>query len=305
MRTPPTTPPTAPGRNGHPAHHDSELHTMVISLASRRGPDPGPDGEDRPTGADGADDAGDDLLAALAGLAAPAPAGLDDRVFTRWATTSSRLGEVRVAFTADGAQFVRPVAGLDDDAFVAAYRTRFARPLRPADRVPAGVGPSLRGRRGTRPALDLDGGTAFEHAVLAATRRIPPGQVRPYGWVAREAGHPGAVRAVGTVLARNPLPLLVPCHRVIRADGDLGGYMFGTDRKAELLRAEDTDLDALAALTRAGVHYLASDTTGIVCFPTCRDARRITPAHRHGFAGIDDARRAGYRPCRTCRPAAA
>ncbi|MFC7660797.1 Ada metal-binding domain-containing protein [Pseudonocardia benzenivorans] len=52
------------------------------------------------------------------------------------------------------------------------------------------------------------------------------------------------------------------------------------------------------------MHYLASDTTGIVCFPTCRDARRITPAHRHGFPTVAAAVAAGYRPCRTCRPAA-
>ena len=240
----------------------------------------------------------DDLLTALAGLATAAPAGLDDRVFTRWATAPSRLGEVHVAFTADGVQFVRPA----DGSFAAAYRERFARPLRPASRLPAGVGPVLRGRPG-QPALDLSG-TAFEREVLQATRRIPHGQVRPYGWVAREAGHPGAVRAVGSVLARNPVPLLVPCHRVVRSDGALGGYMFGPERKAELLAAEDLDVDELAALTRRGVHYLASDTTGIVCFPTCADARRITPAHRHGFATLTDARLAGYRPCRTCRPAA-
>lgn len=249
----------------------------------------------------------DGLLAALAGLAVTAPAGLEERVFARWAATRSRLGEVYVAFTADGVQFVRPAAGGPADVadFAAAYHGRFARPLLPAPRVPAGVGLALRGRPGQRPTLDLGAGTAFERDVLAATRRIPAGQLRPYGWVAREAGHPAAVRAVGSVLARNPLPLLVPCHRVVRADGELGGYMFGADRKAELLAAEGVDLDGLDAMAAHGVHYLASDTTGVVCFPTCRDARRITPAHRHGFATLAAARRAGYRPCRTCRPAVA
>ena len=247
----------------------------------------------------------DGLLTALAGLATTAPTTLDDRVFARWAGAQSRLGEVRVVFTADGAQFVRLAEAGGVDEFLAAYRRRFARPLRPAGRVPAGVEPALRGRAGSRPSLDLSGLTPFERDVLDATRRIPAGQVRPYSWVAREAGHAAAVRAVGTVLARNPLPLLVPCHRVVRSDGEPGGYMFGPERKAELLRAEDTDLDELAGLARHGVHYLASDTTGIVCFPTCRDARRITPAHRHGFATVAAAREAGYRPCLTCRPAAA
>jgi methylphosphotriester-DNA--protein-cysteine methyltransferase len=81
--------------------------------------------------------------------------------------------------------------------------------------------------------------------------------------------------------------------------------MFGAARKEELLRAEGANLDEVDALARAGVHFVASDTTGVVCFPTCRDARRITPAHRHGFRTLDAAVADGYRPCRTCRPAVA
>ena len=107
------------------------------------------------------------------------------------------------------------------------------------------------------------------------------------------------------MLARNPVPLLVPCHRVVRSDGSLGGYMFGPAYKVELLQGEGTNLDDVADLTRHGVHYLGSDTTGIVCFPTCHHARRITPAHRSGFATVGAAIAAGYRPCRSCRPAEA
>jgi len=243
----------------------------------------------------------DRLVAALGGLAAPAPPTLPDRVFGRWASAPSRLGDVLVAFTGDGVQYVRPAD--DPDRFAADYRDRFGRPLRAADRLPAGVLPALRG--GARaPEPDLTALSEFERAVLGATQRIPAGQTRPYGWVAREAGHPAAVRAVGSVLARNPVPLLVPCHRVVRADGALGEYMFGPEPKARLLRAEGAPLDDVADLARTGVHYLASDTTGIVCFPTCRDARRITPAHRQGFRTVAAAVSAGYRPCRTCRPAA-
>jgi len=241
------------------------------------------------------------LITALGALSAPAPATLPGRVLTRWAGAPSRLGPVLVAFTDAGVQFVRPAD--DPEAFAQDYRARFGRPLLPAARVPAGVSPALAGRTGRAPQLDLSALSEFERAVLAATRSIPAGQTRPYGWVAREAGSPRAVRAVGSVLARNPVPLLVPCHRVVRADGAPGEYMFGPARKTELLRGERVDLDAVAALARAGVHYLASDTTGIVCFPTCRDARRITPAHRHGFRSVGSALAAGYRPCRTCRPA--
>ena len=140
--------------------------------------------------------------------------------------------------------------------------------------------------------------------MLEATRRVPAGQTRPYSWIAREAGSPRAVRAVGSVLARNPVPLLVPCHRVVLADGHIGDYLFGTARKEALLRAEDVDLDEVSALADEGVHFLGCNTTGVVCFPTCHNARRITPSHRQGFRTVARAVREGYRPCRHCRPAA-
>ena len=132
-----------------------------------------------------------------------------------------------------GVQFVRSTDAFDGDpgAFAQAYRQRFARPLRPADRAPAGLLPVLSGRRGPTPPLDLRGLSEFERNVLAATRTIPTGETRPYGWVASEAGNPHAVRAAASVLARNPVPLLVPCHRVVRADGALGRYLFGAEHK--------------------------------------------------------------------------
>ena len=249
----------------------------------------------------------DAVTAALGGLRYARSPGLEQTVFAGWLRAPSRLGEVFVALTRDGVQFVRSAESVDGDpeAFTEAYRRRFARPLRPADRGPAGLLPALRGRRGAAPPLDLSGLTAFEHTVLAVTCSIPAGETRPYGWVAREAGRPTAVRAVASVLARNPVPLLVPCHRVVRSDGSLGGYMFGPAYKVELLQGEGTNLDDVADFTRHGVHYVGSDTTGIVCFPTCHHARRITPAHRSGFATVGAAIAAGYRPCRSCRPAEA
>jgi O-6-methylguanine DNA methyltransferase len=249
----------------------------------------------------------DAVTAALVGLRHAGSPGLEQRVFTGWLSAPSRLGEVFVAFTRDGVQFVRSAesVGGDPGTFAEAYRRRFARPLRHADRGPAGLLPALRERRGAAPRLDLSSLTAFERDVLTVTRSIPAGETRPYSWVAREAGHPTAVRAVASVLGRNPVPLLVPCHRVVRSDGSLGGYMFGPAQKNELLQGEGANLDAVADFARQGVHYLGSDTTGVVCFPTCHHARRITPAHRSGFATVGDAIAAGYRPCRSCRPALA
>jgi O-6-methylguanine DNA methyltransferase len=82
--------------------------------------------------------------------------------------------------------------------------------------------------------------TPFARRVYRATLRIPLGQVRTYKWVAVKAGNPKAVRAVGQILKRNPFPLLVPCHRVVRSDGDIGGYARGKKAKAALLDLEQT-----------------------------------------------------------------
>jgi len=244
----------------------------------------------------------DPLLTALHDLAGPAPATLAERVVDTWVRVPGPLGEVYAVAGARGVRLVRPAAHAGDlDAFLEGYRVRHGRPVRPAPRPPRGLVPALRGA-GPGPDLDLGDLTPFAREVLAVTARIPAGQIRPYGWVAREAGRPRAVRAVGTVLARNPVPLLVPCHRVVRGDGDVGQYLSGTADKVALLEREGVELDRLAALAAAGTRLVGSDTTGVVCFPTCHHARRITAAHRHGFAGLDAARAAGYRPCRDCRP---
>lgn len=87
-----------------------------------------------------------------------------------------------------------------------------------------------------------------------------------------------------------------------RSDGSLGDYVFGARAKERLLRAEDVDVEEVTELARRGVRLVGSDTTGIVCYPTCADARRITPGHRHGFRDLAAARAAGYRPCLHCRP---
>jgi O-6-methylguanine DNA methyltransferase len=88
--------------------------------------------------------------------------------------------------------------------------------------------------------VDLSRVGPFEREVLRALLRIPAGQVRTYGEIARAVGDPGAARAVGTACARNPLPLLIPCRRVVRSDGGLGGYSMqgGVELKRRLLEDE-------------------------------------------------------------------
>ena len=81
--------------------------------------------------------------------------------------------------------------------------------------------------------------TKFEWQVLKATMRIPLGETRSYQWIAKQIGSPKAVRAVGQALRKNPYPVIIPCHRVIKSDGSLGGYAGRhTPRKAKLLAKE-------------------------------------------------------------------
>lgn len=80
--------------------------------------------------------------------------------------------------------------------------------------------------------------TPFQQRILEATNGIPWGQYRTYGWVAKKAGSPKGFRAAGQALNRNPIPILIPCHRVIAANNLLGGYGSGLDWKIELLKLE-------------------------------------------------------------------
>jgi methylated-DNA-[protein]-cysteine S-methyltransferase len=81
----------------------------------------------------------------------------------------------------------------------------------------------------------------FEKRVLRAVLDIPKGETRSYGWVAAKIGAPRAARAVGNALNKNPYAPSVPCHRVIRSDGSLGGYARGRPAKAEILKSEGVD----------------------------------------------------------------
>ncbi len=85
---------------------------------------------------------------------------------------------------------------------------------------------------------DLSSTTGFRAAVLRFLPTIPPGSTLTYAQVAERVGSPRAVRAVGTACATNPLPIVVPCHRVVRSDGTLGGYLGGLEAKAQLLDLE-------------------------------------------------------------------
>jgi O-6-methylguanine DNA methyltransferase len=223
------------------------------------------------------------------------------------------IGRLFVAFNAAGISLVaRSGSGVDaTDAggFEEEFRATFGRPLVRVARPPAEIERVLEARVWGRPRrlasvpLNLAWLPEFEREVLLKTLEIPRGEVRPYSWVAAELGRPLAVRAVGNALARNPVPFVVPCHRVVRSDGTIGNYgAGGPQAKRALLVAEGLDPAELEELPARGVRYVASDTTNIYCYPSCRNARRIKPEHRVTLRTTEEGERAGYLACKVCRP---
>jgi O-6-methylguanine DNA methyltransferase len=217
---------------------------------------------------------------------------------------------VGIVFVAWNVRGITAVMRRDDtSAFTADYLRQFQRQAIAADSTTASaLRPALeatvRGERKAPLPFDLHQLTEFEQAVLRKALEIPRGQVRPYGWIAREIGRPGAVRAVGSALKHNPIPVLIPCHRVVLSDGNLGQYaMGGTSIKRALLEVEGAEPETLEALAHHHVQFYGSDTTNIFCFPTCRHGRRISEQHRITFSSAREAVASGYRPCKVCRPA--
>jgi O-6-methylguanine DNA methyltransferase len=223
--------------------------------------------------------------------------GLAD-VYAEWDTP---LGHAFVAWNPRGISYLDVI---DDPAgFEAGFAARIGRRLRAtSDRPPAPLQAALErrlsgGRGPTR--ADLRTLTAFERSVLEVTTAIPAGEARPYSWVAREIGRPKAVRAVGTALARNPVPLLIPCHRVVRNDGIIGNYgLGGPVNKRLMLTMEGVPMDQLEPAR--GLR--GSDTTHIFCLPWCSYGRRVMPVHQRSFRSAAEAKAAGYRACKHCRP---
>ena len=148
------------------------------------------------------------------------------------------LGDLFVAFSPNGVSWIAPAG--DEAEFEAAFRRHVGRDIVPVPTFPPKWQRALdrafkRVGSGSLP-VDLRSVSPFQAEVLRAITAIPPGEVRPYAWVARQVGRPGAVRAVGTAMARNPVPVVVPCHRVIRSDGTVGNYAYGPEMKRALLR---------------------------------------------------------------------
>ena len=239
-----------------------------------------------------------------------APAGFADRLLAHvgmadsYARFDTVLGAVYVAWNRQGISSAARDASADE--FEARFHKEVGRQLVEAVPPPdlaAKIQDELEGRHRLR--FDLRGLTPFEQAVLRKTKQIPRGEVRPYGWVAREIGHPAAVRAVGTALANNPIPYFIPCHRVVRTDGQIGNYGGGgPEAKRAILTMEGVRVTRLQELASKGVRYQGVKTTKVFCYPTCHTGRHALEKNIVWLHDEASARAAGFRPCKVCRPAA-
>ena len=157
------------------------------------------------------------------------------------ATVESPIGKLFVGFRHTGITAIALDRGEGEEAVLARLQRRLGRGLIPS-LVPQWVRDTVeaffRTHRPDLDKVDITELTPFEQSALRAAATIPPGEVRSYGWVAEAIGQPTAARAVGRAMARNPVPLLYPCHRVVDATGALHQYAYGVELKARILELE-------------------------------------------------------------------
>jgi AraC family transcriptional regulator, regulatory protein of adaptative response / methylated-DNA-[protein]-cysteine methyltransferase len=141
----------------------------------------------------------------------------------------------------------------------------------------------------------------FQRRALSRLRRVPAGSVISYQALAAAVGVPSGQRAIGNTVASNPVPIYVPCHRVIRSDGTLGNYGGGPERKLKLLRAEGFAVDTQRRMPAEAVYGHWSSR--VFCRPSCSAVRRADRRKWLIFADSERARRFGMRACKLCHPA--
>ncbi len=156
-------------------------------------------------------------------------------------TVESPIGRLYVAFRHSGITAVALDRGEGEEAVFAKLQRRLGRGLIPSQ-TPSWVSDTVasffRTHQPDLDKVDISELSAFDQSALRAAATIPPGEVRSYRWVAESIGQPSAARAVGRAMARNPVALLYPCHRVVDANGALHQYAYGVELKARLLELE-------------------------------------------------------------------
>jgi methylated-DNA-[protein]-cysteine S-methyltransferase len=140
----------------------------------------------------------------------------------------------------------------------------------------------------------------FQRRAFARLRQVPPGGVVTYQALAAAIGAPSGQRAVGNAMATNPIPIFVPCHRVIKSDGSIGNYGGGVERKLKLLRAEGFRIGKGNRVPSEAVY--GHWQSHIFCRPQCSAVRRADRKKWIIFTDSDRASVSGMRPCKLCRP---
>ena len=157
-------------------------------------------------------------------------------------TFKSPIGEILVTRTEKGLSFVSFPKNTWEKFLVALGRDKNVELTKSADRFASlkrDLGDYFSGKKvNFKEKLDLTGGTDFQKIVWKAMLKIPFGETRSYGWLAQQAGGKNKARAAGAACGANPVPIIIPCHRVIKSDRTLGGFSSGLGNKKKLLEIE-------------------------------------------------------------------
>ena len=168
-------------------------------------------------------------------------------------TVDSPVGRLFVAFRHSGITAIAFDRGDGEEAILGRLQRRLGRGLIPSQApqwVLDTVAVFFRSHTSDLGKVDITELSPFEQSALRAAASIPAGEVRSYGWIAESIGQPSAARAVGRAMARNPVPLLYPCHRVVDATGALHQYAYGVELKARILELEGYQPEAVVIGSR-------------------------------------------------------
>jgi methylated-DNA-[protein]-cysteine S-methyltransferase len=170
-----------------------------------------------------------------------------------YSKVETEIGKFWVGWNPKGITLISP-ATKAPSAFEKMYRRRFGIRLQTQD-IPGSYEQALReaaaGRMHDPVPVDLLKLSKFQAKVLKLLQQVPRGEVRTYSWLARKAGRPKAARAAGNAMARNPIPFLIPCHRIVPASGGVGNYGFGPALKRKLLSREGVRMDGKGFSSKA------------------------------------------------------
>jgi len=228
------------------------------------------------------------------------------RPLARIAVIDSSIGDLLAAQSTRGLVALRFMDSEDATLLLAALRRRFD--VVEDDAVAVEIGSEIeRLMRGDTNAISARAvdlslvESDFQRRALTRLRRVPAGSVISYRGLAVALGMPSGQRAIGNSVASNPVPIYVPCHRVIRSDGSLGNYGGGPERKLKLLRAEGFGVDSQRRVPPEAVY--GHWRSRIFCRPTCSAVRQAERRQWLIFADPERAKRFGMRACKLCHPA--